>query len=128
MYVGDKRVVPRKSIFCPSKSISKVLNTPVTWPFVSGISMLNSVMIQQTQFKWLPIESGKVWILGIFRKKSCFCDVIKWFHIFCSFQGWKSLPLRSGTIVPSLVQIQKGVSDSQLLKECSQFCCEENFL
>ena len=50
-----------------------------------------------------------------------FCNVIKWRHIHCPFQGRKSFPLFLVTNVSSLVEIQRGVLHLQLLKVCLLF-------
>ena len=53
---------------------------------------------------WFSVESGKVWILGIFLVKD-FCDNIKWCHK--GIKGLRSFLLWPIRFMPSLMKIQK---------------------
>lgn len=70
------------------ESHSKTLKLLATWPYMSAISVPNSLMVQLTFLNWLPLQLGKVWTFGIFRRKY-FCNIIKWRQLLTLLEDWK---------------------------------------
>ena len=64
---------------------------------------------------------GKVWIYGICQQKTVFVTSSNDNTTFWIFPGSKSFPMWAGKIKSSLSLVEKGVQDSQPLKECLLF-------
>lgn len=64
---------------------------------------------------------GKVWIYGICQQKTVFVTSSNDNTTFWIFPGSKSFPMWAGKIKSSLALVEKGVQDSQPLKECLLF-------
>ena len=93
------------TLFCkrPNQGPLKISES-VTWPYVPHISTPNSVLIQLTLVKY--------GFMGLSSNDNT---------TFWIFPESKSFPMWAGKIKSSLALVEKGVQDSQPLKECLLF-------
>ena len=69
-----------------------MLNCPLTWSHIFGISIPNLLMIQLTLLNWLPLDSEKYRILGFFSGKKVLGTSSSEFTFFSYFSRTEKFP------------------------------------